>query len=66
MWWFSPAVSIAGQIPGTELTETYLGRSWQRWSRHFQPGQWQTGIDGIESFLALISCELDRWAKAAA
>jgi hypothetical protein len=66
MWWFSPAVSIAGQIPGTELTETYLGRSWQRWSRHFQPGQWQTGVDGIESFLALISCELDRWATAAA
>jgi hypothetical protein len=66
MWWFSPAVSTAGQIPGTDLTETYLGRNWQRWSRHFQPGQWQTGVDGIESFLALISCELDRWATAVA
>jgi hypothetical protein len=66
MWWFSPAVSVAGQIPGTDLSETYLGRNWQRWSRHFQPGQWQSGVDGIESFLALISCELDRWATAAA
>jgi len=66
MWWFSPAVCPAGSIPGTELTETYLGRNWQRWSRHFQPGQWQTGVDGIESFLALITTELERSARSAA
>ena len=56
MWWFSPAVHLKdGQIlPATNVQETHLGRSWQRWSRHFQNGQWQSGIDGLESFLALI------------
>jgi hypothetical protein len=66
MWWFSPAVSPIGAIPGTDLSETYLSRSWQRWSRHFQPGQWQAGIDGLESFLALITSELERCARTAA
>jgi hypothetical protein len=62
MWWFDPAVRRAdGQvIPATELIEPYLGRSWQRWSRHFLPGQWRSGIDGVESYLALIRRELER------
>ncbi len=56
MWWVSPDVQRSdGQaIPATEVTENILGRRWQRWSRHFQSGQWQSGIDGLESFLALI------------
>jgi hypothetical protein len=37
-----------------------VGRSWQRWSRHFAAGQWQSGIDGLESFLALVRRELER------
>lgn len=63
MWWFNPALRLADgrMIPATEAIEQYLGRSWQRWSRHFQPGQWKSGIDGLESFLALIRFELDRW-----
>lgn len=66
MWWLSPALTVPGgaPIPGTDLTEVHLGRSWQRWSRHFQPGQWRTGIDGLESFLALIGAELERCAGA--
>lgn len=65
MWWFSPPVAVPGtQIPGTDLIETYLGRSWQRWSRHFQAGQWQSGIDGLESYLALIAVDLARWTGA--
>src|SRR5665647_3820930 len=34
MWWFSAAVvrADATPIPATESQETYLGRSWQRWS----------------------------------
>jgi hypothetical protein len=59
MWWVAPEVCRAdgSVIPGTEVTEQILGRSWQRWSRHFQPGQWQSGIDGLESFVALMRSE---------
>jgi hypothetical protein len=60
MWWFDPGVRTCdgNVIQATESIESYLGRSWQRWSRHFQPGQWQSGIDGLESFMALINREL--------
>lgn len=68
MWWFSPALTLAngGVIPATQVTETHLGRTWQRWSRHFQPGQWRSGIDGLESYVALIDRELGRCAASAA
>ena len=61
MWWFSPPVHRAdGQdLPATNVVENYLGRSWQRWSRHFKGGQWQSGVDGLESFLALIRQNLE-------
>lgn len=62
MWWFDPAVSRADgkSIAATEHMETHLGRSWQRWSRHLSPGQWQPGTDSLESFLALVRRELER------
>src|SRR5437667_11858496 len=62
MWWFDPPVRLAdGRIvQATESIEQYLGRSWQRWSRHFSPGQWRPGTDCLESFLALIRRELER------
>jgi hypothetical protein len=65
MWWFDPPVRLAtgATVPATEATEQHLGRTWQRWSRHFQPGQWKSGIDGLESFTALIREELTRCAK---
>lgn len=63
MWWFAPAVSLTnGQpIPATNCVEQHLGRSWQRWSRHFNGGQWKSGVDSLESFLALIRQELKRY-----
>lgn len=65
MWWFDPPVHLANgvTIPATDATEQHLGRSWQRWSRHFQPGQWKSGVDGLESYIALIREELTRWAR---
>ncbi len=62
MWWFSPAVRRADgqELPNTNVVEVYLGRSWQRWSRHFNSGQWRSGIDGLESYLALIRQDLVR------
>lgn len=64
MWWFNPGLRRADgtAIPATEHTEQYLGRSWQRWSRHFTAGQWQSGVDGLENFLALVRRELERCA----
>ena len=62
MWWFDPPVRLADgkDLPATQVIETHLGRSWQRWSRHFSDGQWQSGVDGLESFLALIRRDLER------
>ena len=62
MWWFSPPVHLANgrELPATNAVESHLGRSWQRWSRHFSGGQWQSGVDGLESFLALIRQNLER------
>ncbi|MDA8379360.1 MAG: hypothetical protein M0020_00765 [Actinomycetota bacterium] len=59
MWWCAPAVRRADGsiIQATDLTEQYLGRSWQRWSRHFAAGQWKSGIDGLESYIALMNAE---------
>ena len=64
MWWFDPAVlRVDGRkIPATQATERYLGRNWQRWSRHLGPEQWCSGVDGIGSFSALIREELIRCA----
>lgn len=64
MWWFDPPVALASgnTIPATEVRETYLGRSWQRWSRHLSTGQWRSGVDTLETFFALIRKELRREA----
>ena len=67
MWWFDPEVRrLDGvDIPATQAKETHLGRVWQRWSRHFSPGQWNSGIDSLESYLALVRKELASAAAAA-
>ncbi len=67
MWWFDPPVKLANGLSAeaTDVTESYLGRRWQRWSRHFKPGQWRSGIDCLESFLALVRKELTRSAGCA-
>ena len=61
MWWFNPPVRRADgtEIPATQAYEHHLGREWQRWSRHLQPGQWRSGVDSLESYLAIVRRELD-------
>jgi hypothetical protein len=68
MWWVDPALRRAdgSVIPGTESSEGHLGRTWQRWSRHFNGGQWQSGIDGLESFLARMRAEFELAARGQA
>ena len=62
MWWFDPPVHLfdGGSLPATDAFEWHCGRRWQRWSRHFSQGQWRSGVDGLESFLALIRRDLER------
>lgn len=66
MWWFSPSVLRADgtDLPNTNVGEQYLGRDWQRWSRHLTPGQWQSGTDGLENYVALIRHDLERSVPA--
>jgi hypothetical protein len=66
MWWFDPPVQrVDGQeIPCTQVRERHLGREWQRWSRHLTAGQWRSGVDSLESFLAIIRRELHAAAGA--
>lgn len=62
MWWFDPPVMLksGATIQATEARETHLGRVWQRWSRHLQAGQWRSGIDRLENYVALIRAEVAR------
>ena len=62
MWWFDPPVQATDgrTIEATQAVERHVGRDWQRWSRHFQSGQWQSGTDSLESFIALIQREVAR------
>lgn len=68
MWWFSPPVrrTDGNGIQATETHEQHLGRMWQRWSRHLQPGQWRSGVDSLRSYLALVDKELRTAAPASA
>ena len=60
MWWFNPPVTRGdgNAFPRTNVQETHLGRDWQRWSRHLDSAQWHSGIDDIETYLALVRGEL--------
>lgn len=64
MFWFAePVTRLDGApIPATQVTETHLGRSWQRWSRHIA-GQWRPGVDDIRSYMAYIAACLREAAK---
>ncbi len=55
MFWVSPNIAtVVGQpVAGTELTEVFANRAWQRWSRHIA-GQWRPGIDNLETYLAYV------------
>jgi hypothetical protein len=56
MFWVDPPVTFAGgaALPASDLIENYLGRQWQRFSRHLAAGEWRPGIDSLGTFLALI------------
>ncbi len=67
MFWFDPVITGQNEvaIPGTESREVYLGRTWQRWSRHIS-GQWRPGIDNLGTYLAYVRRCLDQASGRAA
>lgn len=61
MFWMDPAVLYAnGGVPLNTSPELILGRTWQRWSRHFSSSPWRPGIDNLQSFYRLIKTTLER------
>jgi hypothetical protein len=69
MWWFDPPLKLrsTGTMPlATEAVEAYVGRTWQRWSRHLPPGYWRPGRSGLESYLTLVRKDLEKWTAVVA
>lgn len=65
MWYCDPPIRHAatGQFaPASEVTETHVGRNWQRFSRHLN-GTWRPGVDSLRSFFVLIQRELQGTGK---
>ncbi len=60
MWYCDPPIRLtaSGQFAAaTEVMETHLGRTWQRFSRHLNGG-WRAGVDGLRAYFTLIQREL--------
>jgi hypothetical protein len=63
MYWCDPPVRVAATHaypPQADLMENYLGRTWQRFSRHLPAGAWTPGRDDLATYLALIKHALVR------
>ena len=66
MVYFNPAVLRAdGQpIKATQYTADIDGKPFQRWSRHYGPGEWQANEDNIATHVMAITDWLDRAAPS--
>jgi len=64
MYWCDPPLSKAdgSNPPASDVRESYLGRTWQRFSRHLPQGAWRPGVDNLQSYLGMIRAELERTA----
>jgi hypothetical protein len=60
MFWVSPTIRLRTGTypPASETFENFLGRKWQRFSRHLP--SWRPGVDSLRSFLPLVLAELTR------
>jgi hypothetical protein len=61
MFWTHPVVAYGGGAapPATQDRLEYIGRTWQRWSRHLAVA-WRPGIDNLQSYLRLIRTDLEK------
>lgn len=62
MVYFDPPISrIDGQTIPALSTHQAMGKSWQRWSRHYTPtNPWRIGEDDISTHLILVDTWLQR------
>jgi len=59
MWFCQPYLTRGGGAPPqTEGRLSVLGRTWQQFSRHLEPGTWIPGRDGLRSFFTFIFREM--------
>lgn len=61
MWYCYPAIKLISTnayADRADAFETYLGTSWQRFSRHLPGGSWRPGLDGLKTFFTFIFSEL--------
>ena len=61
MWYCAPAIRLisTGAYPDRgDVFETFLGVTWQRFSRHLADGSWNAGVDGLRTFFRFILKEL--------
>lgn len=59
MFWTDPQVRLAGgSLPANTGVESYLGRSWLRFSWH--PHRWNPSSDSLASYLKFIDKRLER------
>lgn len=67
MVYFHPALSLRTGAPIAALCmETFLGKPWQRWSRHRTPANpWRPGIDNLATHFVLVNEWLDRELRKA-
>jgi hypothetical protein len=68
MFWTSPDVRYlrGGSPPQTQVQEHHVGRTWQRWSRHFGQSNWRPGVDDLRSYVRLIRSTMEREVGALA
>jgi hypothetical protein len=62
MFWTIPDVKLASNNIFPQACahkESYLNRTWQRWSRHWQT-EWRPGVDNLETFIGAIIHELNK------
>lgn len=62
MFWVAPQIRLASgaSAPASDYMEPYLGRTWQRFSRHLADNQWRPGVDDLRTWLAMIDLMLRR------
>jgi hypothetical protein len=51
---------VDGTAPTAVTPTTINGATWHQWSRHYPPGLWRPGIDGLETYLHAIRTELEK------
>jgi hypothetical protein len=64
MFYVRPRLTLAnGQLArATDANGTFLGETWQRWSRHWSDNPWRAGLDDIQTIYRRITRALNEAA----